>query len=106
MELKEQGLDKEVRVIKTGCFGLCALGPIMVVYPEGVFYSMVKVEDVGEIVSEHILKGRIVKRLLCKETMVDENTIKSLNHTNFMKSRSASRFATAELSILRVLKST
>jgi NADP-reducing hydrogenase subunit HndC len=82
-ELQEQGLDKEVRVIQTGCFGLCALGPIMIVYPEGAFYSMVKVEDVPEIVSEHILKGRIVTRLLFQETVVDENTIKNLNHTKF-----------------------
>lgn len=82
-ELQAQGLDKEVRVIKTGCFGLCALGPIMIVYPEGAFYSMVKVEDVPEIVSEHILKGRIVTRLLFQETVVDQNTIKNLNHTKF-----------------------
>ena len=63
-QLAANGLDKEIKVIKTGCFGLCALGPIMVVYPEGAFYSRVKVEDVKEIVEEHLLKGRIVKRLL------------------------------------------
>ena len=63
-EIKAQGLEKEVNVIRTGCFGLCALGPIMVVYPEGAFYSRVTPEDVPEIVSEHLLKGRIVKRLL------------------------------------------
>ena len=50
-------LENEVKVIRTGCFGLCALGPIVVVYPEGSFYSMVKPEDVPEIVSEHLLKG-------------------------------------------------
>ena len=82
-ELKAQGLEKEVNVIRTGCFGLCALGPIMVVYPEGAFYSRVTVEDVPEIVSEHLLKGRIVKRLLYQETVVDDNTTKSLNETTF-----------------------
>ncbi len=82
-EIKAQGLEKEVNVIRTGCFGLCALGPIMVVYPEGAFYSRVTVEDVPEIVSEHLLKGRIVKRLLYQETVVDDNTTKSLNETTF-----------------------
>ena len=61
-------------------FGLCSLGPIMIVYPEGSFYSMVKVEDIPEIVEEHLLKGRIVTRLLYHET-VEKDTIKSLNHT-------------------------
>ncbi len=82
-EIKAQGLEKEVNVIRTGCFGLCALGPIMIVYPEGAFYSMVTPEDVPEIVEEHLLKGRLVKRLLYKETVVDENTTKSLNETKF-----------------------
>ena len=63
-EIKENGLEEEVQVVRTGCFGLCALGPIMIVYPEGCFYSAVKPEDIPEIVSEHLLKGRIVKRLL------------------------------------------
>ena len=82
-EIKAKGLEKEVNVVRTGCFGLCALGPIMIVYPEGSFYSMVTPEDVPEIVEEHLLKGRIVKRLLYQETVVDDNTIKSLNHTPF-----------------------
>ncbi len=81
-EIKNNGLEKEVNVITTGCFGLCALGPIMVVYPEGSFYSMVKIEDIPEIVEEHLLKGRIVTRLLYQET-VEEDTIKSLNKTAF-----------------------
>ena len=82
-EIKLQGLEKEVNVIRTGCFGLCALGPIMVVYPEGAFYSRVTPDDVPEIVSEHLLKGRIVKRLLYQETVLDDNTTKSLNETTF-----------------------
>ena len=84
-QLKENGLDEEIKVIKTGCFGLCALGPIVIVYPEGAFYSMVKKEDVKEIVEEHILKGRIVKRLLYQETIADGDNIKSLNDVEFYK---------------------
>lgn len=83
-EIKKNGLDKEVQVVRTGCFGLCALGPVVIVYPEGSFYSRVKAEDVAEIVSEHLLKGRIVTRLLYQETVVDDN-IKSLNDTDFYK---------------------
>ena len=81
-ELEKNDLQKEVNVIRTGCFGLCALGPIMVVYPEGAFYSMVKPDDIPEIVEEHLLKGRIVKRLLYKET-VQEDSVKSLKETKF-----------------------
>ena len=83
-EIKSNGLETEVQVVKTGCFGLCALGPIMIVYPEGTFYSMVKEEDIPEIVSEHLLKGRIVSRLVYDETVADDG-IKSLNETDFYK---------------------
>ncbi len=83
-ELKAKGLEDEIKVIKTGCFGLCALGPIMIVYPEGCFYSEVKVEDVPEIVEEHLLKGRMVKRLIYDET-ITKDEIKPLNETNFYK---------------------
>ncbi len=83
-EIAAAGLADEVKVIKTGCFGLCALGPIMVVYPEGAFYSMVQPEDMHEIVQEHLLKGRVVKRLLYSET-VEDDTVKSLNETDFYK---------------------
>lgn len=83
-EIDKNGLTKEVQVVKTGCFGLCALGPIMIVYPEGSFYSMVKVENIPEIVSEHLLKGRVVERLLYNET-ITEDGIKSLNETQFYK---------------------
>ncbi|MBQ7011675.1 MAG: NADH-quinone oxidoreductase subunit NuoF [Clostridia bacterium] len=83
-EIKAAGLENEVKVVVTGCFGLCALGPIMIVYPEGTFYSRVTVEDVPEIVSEHLLKGRIVKHLAYDETVKD-NEILSLNDTAFYK---------------------
>ena len=83
-EIAATGLTEEVKVVKTGCFGLCALGPVVIVYPEGSFYSRVKPEDVKEIVDEHLLKGRIVKRLLYTETVV-EDKIKSLDETDFYK---------------------
>ena len=82
--IKSVGLEQEVKVIRTGCFGLCALGPIMIIYPEGAFYSRVNVDDVPEIVEEHLLKGRVVKRLLYQET-VQEDTVKSLDQTDFYK---------------------
>ena len=83
-EIDKNGLTSEVSVVKTGCHGLCALGPIMIVYPEASFYSMVKVEDIPEIVSEHLLKGRVVTRLLYNET-VTEDGMKSLSDTAFYK---------------------
>ena len=67
-QIAKNGLDKEVKVVRTGCFGLCEAGPVVIVYPEGTFYSRVKVEDVDEIVSEHLLKGRIVQHLIYMET--------------------------------------
>ena len=84
-EIVTAGLENEVKVIRTGCFGLCALGPIVVIYPEGTFYSMVKPEDVAEIVNEHLLKGRPVIRLLYNETVAEDNSIKSLDETSFYK---------------------
>ena len=83
-EIAANGLSEEVGVVKTGCFGLCALGPIMIVYPEGTFYSMVQEDDIPEIVSEHLLKGRVVKRLLYDETTKTDKII-PLNETNFYK---------------------
>ena len=84
--LKENNLDKEVKLIMTGCFGLCARGPIVVVYPEGSFYQHVQPSDVPEIVTEHILKGRIVERLLHTEKEAD-GTYKAINDTDFYKSQ-------------------
>ncbi len=84
-ELAKQGLDKEVLVVKTGCFGLCALGPIMIVYPEGAFYSQATPEGVVRIVEEHIKNGRIVTDLLYQETVHEDGSIISLSETNFYK---------------------
>lgn len=83
-EINAAGLAMEVGVVQTGCFGLCALGPIMIVYPEGSFYSMVKEEDIPEIVQEHLLKGRVVKRLLYDETTKQEEVL-PLQETKFYK---------------------
>ena len=83
-EIAANGLSEEVGVVKTRCFGLCALGPIMIVYPEGTFYSMVREDDIPEIVSEHLLKGRVVTRLLYDETTKADKII-PLNETNFYK---------------------
>ena len=83
-EIAANGLSEEVGVVKTGCFGLCALGPIMIVYPEGTFYSMVQEDDIPEIVAEHLLKGRVVTRLLYDETTKADEII-PLNETNFYK---------------------
>ena len=81
-EIAKNGLAEEVNVVRTGCFGLCALGPIMIVYPEGSFYSMVKVEDIPRIIEEHLVNGNVVKELLFQETVTDEG-IKSLKQTDF-----------------------
>ena len=85
-QLKEKGLEKDVLIVMTGCFGLCAAGPVVIVYPEGSFYSQVKVDDVTEIVDEHLIKGKTVERLL----YVDESSslsekIQALSDTNFYK---------------------
>jgi NADP-reducing hydrogenase subunit HndC len=82
--IKEEGLEKEVKIVRTGCFGLCEVGPVVIVYPEGAFYSRVKEEDVEAIVKEHLVKGRIVKRLLYQESL-DKDQIKSLDQVDFYK---------------------
>ncbi len=83
-QLTENKLDNEVKIVKTGCFGLCAEGPIVVVYPEGAMYTMVKVEDIKEIVEEHLLKGRVVKRLLAGDKD-HEDIAKSLESVGFFQ---------------------
>ncbi len=84
-ELKSLGLEKEVKVVKTGCFGLCEVGPIVIVYPEGTFYSRVTADDAAEIVNEHLHKGRKVERLIYKEG--DEKIEKSLDNIGFYKNQ-------------------
>ncbi len=84
-QLAALGLEKEVRVIKTGCFGLCEAGPVVIVYPEGTFYSHVHAEDVDEIVSEHLHKGRIVRRLVYQDKGEHPSTGRSLNDIEFYK---------------------
>ncbi len=84
-EIKAAGLDKEVKVVRTGCFGLCEAGPVVIVYPEGTFYSRVKAENVPEIVQEHLLKGRIVDHLVYAERSVKEQAGKSLEDIEFYK---------------------
>ena len=88
-EVARQGLAEEVKVVRTGCFGLCALGPVMIVYPEGTFYSRVKVEDVPELVEEHLLKGRVVDRLVYREEEGGEEKVEvpSLQETGFYKTQ-------------------
>lgn len=83
-ELKKHGIENEIEVVRTGCFGLCELGPVVIVYPEGAFYSKVSVSDVPELVMEHLVKGRILKRLIYHESM-EEDRIKSLNDVDFYK---------------------
>ena len=90
--LNDFGLTEEIKMVQTGCFGLCALGPIVIVYPDGTFYSRVTPEDVNEIVEEHLLKGRIVERLVYRDTETDaivEEQAKnvSLSDTKFYKSQ-------------------
>lgn len=84
-QIVKNGLDKEVKVVRTGCFGLCAAGPVVIVYPEGTFYSHVRVEDVDEIVTEHLLKGRIVQHLVYKEKTEDEDRHMALEDIGFYK---------------------
>ncbi len=88
-ELAAKGLSDEIKVVQTGCFGLCALGPIMIVYPEGTFYSRVTEADVTEIVEEHLLKGRVVDRLVYNEPAAGsgKHEVASLSDTGFYKTQ-------------------
>ena len=84
-QIAEKGLADEIQVVRTGCFGLCALGPVMIVYPEGTFYCRVTIDDVPEIVEEHLLKGRPVDRLVHKDVEDNEAIAKALGETAFYK---------------------
>ena len=84
-QIAKNGLEDEIKIVKTGCFGLCELGPVVIVYPDGTFYSRVEESDVKEIVEEHLLKGRIVERLAYTDVAADA-VVKgnvSLNETRF-----------------------
>ena len=80
--VKEKNLNN-VRVIKTGCFGLCAKGPIVIIRPEDTFYAMVKPEDCEEIINSHIIEGKVVERLLCRD--IDGKKVTKLDDLNFYK---------------------
>ena len=80
--IKEKNIEN-VKVIQTGCFGLCAKGPIVIIRPEDTFYAMVKVEDCEEIINTHLKEGKIVDRLLCKD--VDGTLVKRLDDLSFYK---------------------
>ena len=84
-ELKIQGIENEILVVRTGCFGLCSLGPIMIVYPEGTFYAQATPEGVRRVVKEHLKEGNVCKDLLYKETVHEDGSIISLSETNFYK---------------------
>ena len=81
------GLEEEIKVVQTGCFGLCALGPVVIVHPDGTFYSRVEESDVAEIVSEHLLKGRIVDRLVYKDGAEDVKGNVALSDTAFYRTQ-------------------
>ena len=83
--IKEKGLENEVKVVRTGCFGLCEMGPVVVVYPEGAFYARVKEENVEEIVSEHLMKGRVVTSLLYHDKTSAHHAVTSLENVDFYK---------------------
>ncbi|HAG09405.1 MAG TPA: NADH-quinone oxidoreductase subunit NuoF [Desulfotomaculum sp.] len=91
-ELDKQSLSEEIKIVETGCNGFCALGPIMVVYPEGVIYTLIKPEDIPELVEEHLVKGRLLQRLLYKEP-ITEKIIPTMQEVPF--------FALQELRVLR-----
>ena len=81
------GLEEEIKVVQTGCFGLCALGPVVIVHPDGTFYSRVEESDVAEIVSEHLLKGRVVERLVYKDGVEEVHGNVALSDTAFYKTQ-------------------
>ena len=95
-ELIKHELMDEVELVITGCFGLCELGPVVIVYPEGTFYSRVEPSDIPELVEEHLVKGRPLERLI---------RFQSTNSV-FIKNRNVSRLPTAALSTLKILKNT
>ena len=84
-EIAKNGLESEVKVVRTGCFGLCSLGPIMIVYPEGSFYARVTPDEIPRIVKEHLKEGNVVKEMLYEDTVKEDGTVISLDETAFYK---------------------
>lgn len=84
-EIKKNGLEKDVHIVRTGCFGLCSLGPIMIVYPEGSFYARVTTDEIPKIVEQHLKNGKVVKEMLYEQTVKDDGTVISLDETNFYR---------------------
>ncbi len=91
-ELMKRGLSEEIKLVETGCNGFCAMGPIMVVYPEGVIYMSIKTDDIADLVEEHLVKGRVLQRLLYREPTT-EAVIPTMQEIPF--------FALQELRVLR-----
>ncbi|MEF2968737.1 NADH-quinone oxidoreductase subunit NuoF [Paenibacillus sp. M1] len=83
-EVASQGIEEQIDIVRTGCFGLCELGPVVIIYPEEVFYSRVTLEDVAEIVEDHLLKGQIVERLVY-EASIEDGAIKPLQEVDFFR---------------------
>ena len=90
-QIEKNDLQDEIKIVQTGCFGLCALGPVVIVYPDGTFYSRVTVENVKEIVEEHLLKGRVVEHLVYNDKAVtdkvEEEIHTGLKDTQFYKTQ-------------------
>lgn len=84
-ELEKHQLQNDVKLVRTGCFGLCSLGPIVIVYPEGSFYARVQPDEIPEIVEEHLMNGNVVKKYLYESTVDDDGSVKSLQETDFYK---------------------
>jgi len=82
----EEKLQDEIKIIETGCIGSCDLGPLVLIYPEGVLYQKLKPVDAEEIVTEHLLKGRIVERLLYREPISSES-IPAMKEIGFFKNQ-------------------
>ncbi|RPJ04423.1 MAG: NADH-quinone oxidoreductase subunit F, partial [Deltaproteobacteria bacterium] len=91
-ELEKRGLSDEIKLVETGCNGFCAMGPLMVVYPEGIMYVTISPEDIPELVEEHLVKGRVLQRLLYREP-VTEGLIPTMQDIPF--------FALQDLRVLR-----
>ena len=91
--LERLGIREEIKLVNTGCIGLCEQGPFVIVYPEGVFYALIKDQDIKTIVEEHLYKGRIVEKLVFDEALTEDKEIKPFDETSFYakQTRSALR---------------